>query len=221
MRREIEEAFGRGDIPRVIELMDRHFGSHSYSLRHLFRDEKRKVIGQILEAPIVEVQNAFHRIYEDNYPMMLALKDMGIPLPGFFSSPLEFTLNRDLERLLRSGEIDLARLATITREFGDWKLEPDRISLGYAAARKINALLSEAAREPDAAGALRTADSLLAALEDLKLGIDLWKSQNIFFFSLRDKLGGKKAAADKGDPQAREWLEAAVSLAGRLGIKAG
>jgi alpha-amylase/alpha-mannosidase (GH57 family) len=221
MRREIEEAFGRGDIPRVIEVMDRHFGSHSYSLRHLFRDERRKVIGQILEAPLMEIQSSFHQIYEDNYPMMLALKDMGIPLPGFFSAPLEFILNKDLERLLRGPEIDMVKLKAIAREFGNWELEPDRSSLGYAATRKINVLMSEASREPSPAEPLKTVDSLLAALGGLGLGIDLWKSQNIFFFSLRGKLSGMKEAADKGDQQAREWLEAAGSLAGRLGIKIG
>ena len=219
MRREIEESFGRGDIPGVIELMDRHFGSHSYSLKHLFLDEKRKVIGQILEAPLEEIQASFHRIYEDNYPMMLALKDMGIPLPGFFSAPLEFTLNKDLERLLRSPDIDVAGVQAIVREFGDWELEPDRLSLGYAATAKINALMSEASREPGAAAALKNADSLLAALDSLRLAIDLWKSQNIFFFSLRARFSGMKDAADKGDPQTRDWLEAAGSLAGRLGIK--
>jgi alpha-amylase/alpha-mannosidase (GH57 family) len=222
MRREIEEAFGRGDIPRVIELMDRDFGSHSYSLRHLFRDEKRKVIGQILEAPILEIQSSFHQIYEDNYPIMLALKDIiGLPLPSFFSAPLAFIFNRDLERLLRSREIDPVKLKTIAQGFGDWELEPDRSTLGYAATRRINALMSEAAREPKAAGPLKAADSLLATLDGLRLGIDLWKSQNVFFFSLRDKYSGFKDAADKGDPQAREWLEAAGSLAGRLGIRLG
>jgi alpha-amylase/alpha-mannosidase (GH57 family) len=221
MRREIEEAFGRGDIPGVIELMDKHFGSHSYSLWHLFQDEKRKVIGQILESTLKEVQASFHRIYEDNYPMMLALKDMGIPLPGFFSAPLAFILNKDLERLLRSRKIDMVKLKAIVREFENWELEPDRNTLGYAATRRINALMSEAAREPSAARALKTADSLLAALDGLRLGIDLWKSQNIFFFSLRDKYSGLKEAADKGDQPAREWLEAADSLSGRLGIRLG
>ena len=219
LRREIDEAFGRGDIPGVIEHMDRHFGSHSYSLWHLFQDEKRRVIGQILESTLKEIQASFHRIYEDNYPTMLALKDMGIPLPGFFSAPLQFILNKDLERLLWDREVVAAELNTIARQFGDWEIEPDRSSLGYAAARRINDLMSEAAREPAAAAPIRAADALLAALDGLCLGIDLWKSQNIFFFSLRDRFGGMREAADKGDPQARDWLEAAGSLARRLGIK--
>jgi len=199
--------------------MDRYFGSHSYSLWHLFQDEKRKVIGLILESTLREIQASFHRIYEDNYPMMLALKDMGIPLPNFFSAPLESSFSKDLERQLRGKEIDVAKVGAIAREFANWELEPDRSSLGYAATRKINSLMSKASREPSATGTLKTVDSLLAALEGLDLGIDLWKCQNIFFFSLRDRFSGMKDAADKGDEQAREWLEAAGGLALRLGIK--
>ncbi len=233
MRREIEEAFGRGDIPGVIALMDRHFGSHSYSLWHLFQDEKRKVISQILESALHDIQASFHRIYEDNYPMMLALKDMGLPLPRFFSAPLEFILNRDLERLLQTRWVNPAKIKAIAQDFRKWGLEPDRSSLSYAAGRRINALMSEAARNPAAAGPLKTADALLGALDDLRLGIDLraeqqflvpavaWRSQNIFFFSLRDKYGGMKASAEKGDEPAKEWLEAAGSLALRFGIKLG
>ncbi|OGD22620.1 MAG: glycoside hydrolase [Candidatus Aminicenantes bacterium RBG_16_63_16] len=218
MRREIDGAFGRSDIPGVIELLDRHFGSHRCTLKHLFQDEKRKVIGQILEETLEEIRSSFHRIYEDNYPMMLALKDMGLPLPTFFSAPLGFILNKDLERLLQEGEIDVAKLTAVAREFGEWELEPDRASLGYLATRRINAQMSEASRDP-AAGALKTIDSFVAALDGLDLGIDLWKCQNIFFFSLRDRLSGMKDAADKGDEPAREWLEAAGGLARRLGIK--
>lgn len=221
LRREVEETFGRGDIPGVIGLMDRHFGSHSYSLRHLFQDEKRKIIGQILEAPLKEVQDSFRRIYDDNYPIMLALKDMGIPLPRFFSTPLQFILNRNLEQLLRDPGMNSVRLKAIVREFGDWELEPDRISLGYAATRRLNSLMAEAAAEPSATAPLQTADALLAALDGLRLGIDLWKIQNLFFFRVRDNYGKAKEAADKGDRQAAEWLEAAARLADRLGIKVG
>ena len=90
---------------------------------------------------------------------------------------------------------------------------------GSPATRRISALLAEAAREPFAAAPLKIADTLLEALAGLRLGIDLWKSQNTFFFSLRPKADGFKAAADRGEEQARDWLQAAERLAGRLGIR--
>ena len=50
MNTEIKEAFDKGDIPEVIRLMDKHFGTNNYSLWHLFKDEQRKVLNQVLRS---------------------------------------------------------------------------------------------------------------------------------------------------------------------------
>jgi alpha-amylase/alpha-mannosidase (GH57 family) len=218
MWREIEEAFGRSDIPEVLGLMDKYFGSHSYSLWHLFQDEKRKVIGQILEEALMDIESSFHKIYEDNYPTMLALKNMDMALPSFFAAPLEFTLNKDLERLLQAPEPDTAKVERIAGEFREWTLEPDRSALGYAATMRINAIMAGVSQDPAAAGPLKTAASLLTALAGLGLEIDLWKSQNVFFFSVRDRYRELRERADKGDKEAGDWVAAAVNLAGLLSI---
>jgi alpha-amylase/alpha-mannosidase (GH57 family) len=218
MWQEIEGAFGRSDIPEVIGLMDKYFGSHGYSLWHLFQDEKRKVMGQILEEALTDIKSSFHKIYEDNYPTMLALKNMNIPLPSFFAAPLEFTLNEDLEQLLRAPDPDMARILGIADEFREWALEPDRSALGYAATMRINAIMAGVSQDPAAAGPLKAAASLLTALAGLRLEIDLWKSQNVFFFSVRDRYRELRLRADKGDKEAGDWVAAAVNLAGLLSV---
>ena len=48
---EFSEAFNRADFPQVIRLMDKHFGESYYSLKNLFRDEQRKVLGASLWLP--------------------------------------------------------------------------------------------------------------------------------------------------------------------------
>jgi alpha-amylase/alpha-mannosidase (GH57 family) len=219
MWQDIEGAFGRGDIPEVIGLMDKHFGSHGYSLWHLFQDEKRKVVGQILEESLSDIELSFHKIYEDNYPMMLALKNMNIPLPSFFAAPLEFTLNQDLGQLLRAPDPDVAKIQSIAGEFREWALEPNRSALGYAATMRINAMMAGVLQDPTAAGPLKAAATLLEALADLRLEIDLWKSQNGFFFSVRNRYRELKERADKGDKEAGDWIAAAAHLAGLLGVR--
>lgn len=58
-------------------------------------------------------------------------------------------------------------------------------------------------------------------LGGLRLEIDLWKCQNVSFFSVRDRFREMKDGADKGEPEAGQCVETAVSLAGRLGIRIG
>ncbi len=81
MQREINAAFSRTDVPEVIRLMDKHFGANNHSLWHLFRDEQRKVLNQILEANLRQVEEAFRRLYDDHYPLMHFLQSLHAPLP--------------------------------------------------------------------------------------------------------------------------------------------
>jgi hypothetical protein len=199
----------RGDTPGVIELMDRHFGSHSYSLWHLFQDEKRRVIGQILESTLKEIQASFHRIYEDNYPTMLALKDMGIPLPGFLGPFI--ILNKDLEHA-HDQEMARPEARAIARKFGDWGSSGPQL-LGYAATRDQRPDV-----RPPGSPPRRRRRPRFAASRSRRPPPEIdCEEQNIS--SLRDRIGEMREAADKGDQRARDWLEAAGSLSRRLGIK--
>ncbi|MEJ2066434.1 MAG: DUF3536 domain-containing protein, partial [Deltaproteobacteria bacterium] len=93
MSQEIKDAFTKGDIPEVIRVMDKHFETHNYSLWHLFRDEQRKVLSQILDATLEEIEVSFRQIYEHHYPVMQVMRGMHIPLPKALATTLEFVLN--------------------------------------------------------------------------------------------------------------------------------
>jgi alpha-amylase/alpha-mannosidase (GH57 family) len=219
MKSEIEEVFARSDIPDMIGLMDKNFGTHNYSLWHLFRDEKRKVMGLILEPTLREIEGSFRQIYENNYPLMLAMKDMKIPLPEAFSAPAEFVLNRNLRRLLEGRELDFRKIEQAADEFKKWQLEPDRSTLGFVATQRINLLMGRFHRAPRETNALEGLVSLFRVLGGLGLGLDLWKSQNLFFSTVREEYGQMKDKADKGDQTAREWIKKAGTMAGYLGTK--
>jgi len=221
MWQKVKEAFDRSDISEVVGLIDRYFGSHSYSLWHLFQDEKRKVIGQILEETLGGIESSFRRIYEDNYPMMLALKDMDIALPSSFAALLQFTLNKDLENLLRAPDSDTGKIERVAAGFAEWSLEPDLSALGYAATVRLNAIMAGLARTPAASEPLRAAEALIRGLAGLRLDIDLWKCQNVFFFAVRNLYGEMREKAGRGDQQAGDWLTAASGLAGLIGIRLG
>lgn len=61
MQQEIKSAFEKSDTPSVIRLMHKHFGTHNCSLWHLFRDEQRKIVNQVLN-------NDLRKILEDEEP---------------------------------------------------------------------------------------------------------------------------------------------------------
>ena len=95
---ETTAAFRRGDFAEVIRTFDRHFGASTYSLQSLFRDEQRKVIKRVLNASIIEAENAFRQVHDNHLPTMHFLAGMGAPLPRVFEVAAEFLLNTDLRR---------------------------------------------------------------------------------------------------------------------------
>ena len=44
--KSVREAFSRSDVADTIHRIDQGFGGHTYSLRNLFRDEQRKLLGE-------------------------------------------------------------------------------------------------------------------------------------------------------------------------------
>jgi len=202
------EPFAKGDMAGVLRLIDRSFGDHSYSLWHLFKDERKKVVDALLEDTLRTLDADFRRIYETYRPLMEALKRMDVPLPEMLLGPAEFVLNADFRRLIEAADIDLGRLAGLVDEYRTWSLEPDKARLEYLARTRIEGLMGLWAENPENRPALAAVGGLLEALKPLPLGLDLWKSQNIYVLRGRQVQAGYSSRAAIGEAAAQDWLEA-------------
>ena len=100
MRDELLDVFSTGDIPRMILCLERHYGSHSYTLRHLFRDGQRKVIYAILDSTLADTESAFRHIYKQFFPLLSAMREMQIPPPKVLEDPVWYIINLDLKKIL-------------------------------------------------------------------------------------------------------------------------
>jgi hypothetical protein len=223
MRQEIKEAFLQSDISQVIRLMDNHFGSHHYSLWHLFRDEKRKILNTILDSTIREIESSYRHIYKHHSPLMQVIRAKNIPLPKALFTAVEFVLNTDIRRLLEEEELDLERLEELVDESKKWVFELDKTTLSFVASRKITVLMERLPEIPaddsllatpdamfrilDDISLLQTIDSLFRILKALDLELNLWKAQNIYF-SIDKKMGSvMHKKAQKGDQTAQNWVK--------------
>ncbi|HLN85588.1 MAG TPA: DUF3536 domain-containing protein, partial [Candidatus Limnocylindrales bacterium] len=92
LAQELAEPFARADFAEVIRLMDRRFGESNYSLRSLFRDERRKLLERILATALGETESLYRQIYEQRAPLMRFLRSINIPLPKEFLSAAEFVV---------------------------------------------------------------------------------------------------------------------------------
>jgi alpha-amylase/alpha-mannosidase (GH57 family) len=207
MRQEIKNAFGKSDIPEVIRLMDKHFETHNYSLWHLFRDEQRKILNQILDSTLKEIEASFRQIYQRHYPVMQVMREMQIPLPKAFATATELLISTDIRRELKNEELDFERIEKLVEEAKRWSLELDKKSLGFFATQKINSLMQSFSQAPYKVALLETIENVFKALTALALQLDLWKAQNIYFSIGTQRYDEMEKKSDKGDTRAKKWLE--------------
>ena len=220
MHGEIRGAFDKGDIPEVIRLMDKHFGMNSYSLRHLFKDEQRKVLDQILRSTLDGIEASFRDVYEKNYPLMSFLQSIQMPLPTALSVASEYTVNLDLIKAFGEEELNTEKLQGLINEVKKWSFKVDHGgTLGFVAASWINSLMQKAEQRPDEMSILEKVENVLNSLSSLSVELDLWKAQNEYF-SIKKKLWGvMQGRAEKGDGLAKRWVEVFHELGSRLHVK--
>ena len=207
MRREVRDAFNKGDVAKVVRLMDKHFETHNYSLWHLFRDEQRKVLHKILESTLSEIEASFRQIYERHYLAMQVTREMGIPLPKAFATATELILSTDIRHELQREELDLEEIQKLVEESKRWSLELDKKSLGFVASRKVTSLMQRLSEIPEDATLLETIGDVLRALSAIPLELDLWKAQNIYFSIGTHRYDEMEKSSDQGDTRAKKWLE--------------
>ncbi len=203
----ILEAFMRSDISDVFNLLDDQFGTHNYTLWHLFKDEQRTVFDQILESSLERIEFSFRQIYEDEYPLMQAMRELDLPMPSALTTTLEFILNMDIRKLLESEEPDLDRLQELIDELQKWPVELDTKTIPFVASRQVVAALRKLAEAPEDVQLLQDIHALVRKLQELPMNLDLWEAQNLYFDIGKQLYRQKSTKAEQGDDAATAWLD--------------
>lgn len=219
MRQEIREGFQKSDVPRLLILIEKHFGSQSYSLWHLFKDEQQKVLNKILITTLQDIETAFRQAYEFRYPIMQVMRDVNIPLPTSLEATIEFIVNLDLRRAIEGDGLQTDRLEKLVREVQKWSLDVDKTTLSFVASNRINALMEGLSESPDDLSLLSDLEAFLRVLSGLDLDLNLWKSQNIYFSIGRSLAGIMKEKAAAGDGDGKNWMDLFQSLGTLLHVR--
>jgi len=217
-RQNLNKAFRKGDSNEVMRLMNTAFDGKNYSLTHLFKDQQRQILNDLLESTWEEIESSFRHIYEHNYAIMQMIRNMNMPLPKALSAPAEFILNQDLCAAIEADEIDLHRLKDLAEEAEGLSLSLDRERLSFEGSRRINRLTRQWQQSPDDLDLLSSIEKGLEILHMLTPDMDLQHAQNVFFMMAREKYPEMKREEEAGDEKAGQWVEHFGRLARRLGL---
>ncbi|MHB1418915.1 MAG: DUF3536 domain-containing protein [Bacillota bacterium] len=219
MIKELTSAFNKADIPGMIRLMDRYFGEgKTYSLKQLFRDQQRKIVGLILDSTLGEVEADYRDLYERHVSLMRFLKDLGIPLPHALQCAADFYLNVNLRRSLENDTPDFDRIGTLLRRAMTFDVELDGKGLGYVLERTLERVAGKFQVNPTELSLLESLDKLTGLARALPFEVDLSELQNIYYTLLQTDYPVFKA---KDEDEARSWVERFINLGDRLKVEGG
>jgi hypothetical protein len=207
MQDEIKNAFEKGDIPEVVRLMDKHFENNIYSLLHLFKDEQRKVLDQILQLTYESVEASYRHIYDDNFTIMNFYHSLQRRLPRPFSLAAEYILNRDLKKFFEDENPDVEKLKRLIEETKRWSSKVDTTTIGFIASSWVNSIMEKLNEDPEDIELFEKISNTLEVSIPLSLSLDLWKAQNIYFSIGRSYYQPMKEKAAKNDSSAQRWVE--------------
>lgn len=219
MQQQIKEAFLKSNLTEMIYLLDKHFQTHNYSLWHLFKDDQRRVIRQILNVTLREIESSFRQVYIHHYPMMQVINEMRMPQPKALAIIMEFVLNSELKEMIDSEEINLKELQRLIEEIKRWKVELDRAMISYVISKRINAYMEKIAQAPENVFLLERIQKALTILSVLSLDLDLWKAQNICFSIGKLLYEEMREKADQDDQLAKKWVDLFVGVEKYLRVK--
>jgi alpha-amylase/alpha-mannosidase (GH57 family) len=214
MSSEIMESFLTPNLGKVIGSMQHYFGEEKYSIWHLFRDEKRKILKQITDQSLRAVEQSFRDIYKDNYQLMTSMINSDIPIPEAFRNAVQFVINRDFHQFFNNGSFDIRDLQQLVAEFKKWKVKlTDESSLLLAVSERIYKEVKALDTSDSSLERLSRTIKIMEEVNAMGLKPNYWRSQNLYWSALK---GLRK---DKWTFASEEWEEAFYKMGSLLEMK--
>lgn len=202
LREELVEPFRQTNLAEVVRAMDRHFGSQNFTLLHLFKDDQRRVLQQLMARTLEEIEGSFRGIYENHSSFLRFLHQLDMPTPRLLALPVEMVLIGRFRTLFEQSQPQPERLRALADEVEALAIPLDEPMLGVAAGRQVQQLLDKLAIAPRNLALLLTLTETLEVLSRLPFELDLWQAQNRFWeilHTVHDDLSRTTVSPDSSD----------------------
>jgi hypothetical protein len=213
---ELSEAFNRADVAETLRLLDRHFQGAQYTLRSLFRDEQRRVMGHILNSRLTEVEAHYRQIYQSDAPLLRFMSELHMPRPKVLQVTAEFVLNSSLRHAFEAEELDLGAIAALMDAAARDEISLETAGLSYVLKRRLATLADLLAADPAAPAVFSQFEAAVRLARSLPFEVDLWHAQNLCYRVLQEV---RQRAGNEMDAHAEEWLQRWLAIAEKLNLR--
>jgi alpha-amylase/alpha-mannosidase (GH57 family) len=200
---EVTAAFSKADFAETLRLLDKHFGTSTYSLKSLFRDERKKVLDWILESTLSEVEVQYGHIYERQAPLMRFLADLGTPQPKSLEMAAELVLNANLTKAFQAEPLDLKAISRYLAEAREWNISFDTVSLSFSFTKAFERMMNQLRTNPVNLPLLQKLNEVANLMQTVPFEVNLRTVQNDFYEILKTEYPKVRKSTEE---DSQEWV---------------
>jgi alpha-amylase/alpha-mannosidase (GH57 family) len=175
---QLHRLMQRVDFAECSHALERYFGEQTYSLKSLFCDERRRIVGQLVDSTLADIDQLYSEVCEHHAALIGFLRELHMPLPAILQVSCEFALTNALRRCICE-KIDFDDARDLLKTAVQNGIAIDA-SVKSTLRQRLNALMNNWARDPLNLSALAELDELARLMREQPFESDLWKAQNIF-----------------------------------------
>ncbi len=193
------------------------FGSGSYSLKLLFRDEQRKILQIILNSALEEAESSYRQLYDSRAPLMRFVAAHGIPHIRHFQAAAEVTLNSELRRAIEAENVNVDLVRALMEEARAVHVNLDAATLEFALRRKLQSMAEDWEQHPCDLEKIGSLESAVKLARSFPFEVRLWEIQNVYHSVLTMSANGHKP--EGAGCEVPEWQQRFRSLGEQLGMR--
>jgi hypothetical protein len=189
MKTDLLGRCARRSVADLVRGLDEYFPGGLASLSHLFLDERRRVLADVIRATLEQLEATYRRIWEESRKLVHDLREVDAPIPEALALVTRHVLEQQvrgvLEPLPELGAIPERVFAAVgeARALG---LALDLAPLRSVLHRAISRVLDAIAEEPSGER-VRRATALIEGARSLDIPYGHWATQNRFFQIWRER----------------------------------
>lgn len=207
MRQEFITSFELGDYTQVVRVMDTHFGTHTYSLLDLFRDEQKNILDILTELAVEGFINRYREMYDRSRSLMQFFLHTRMPIPKVLLNAAEYVINHDLWTAIRAEPLDCPKTLEVLEEIRLWGVTVDSSKMEMVVRYRLERMMVHFGSNPAEPGLLEQIRAVLKLLGHMNTEVNYWQVQNSYHSMAQAGAKDFSAAARAGDEEALRWLE--------------
>ncbi|HOW36079.1 MAG TPA: DUF3536 domain-containing protein [Candidatus Omnitrophota bacterium] len=207
--------FSLGHRNQVGKIINEHFGREYFSLKDLFRDEKRKILESLSKEGIAGFREFYQELYRKYRRMFDVYRTVRVPLPEEYRFAAEYKLSDDFNKLvnerilIRSDIFDKAyAIRVLAKESG---LKLNRIPSQQFLTRRLNKNMADLLVRWDGEK-VKDCCLILKAASGLGIDINTRIAQENYLIMVHKLESETGYAADVGPSSAIDFIELAAHL---------